>query len=49
MNHQLTRNTDNMRSFDKIEKKKYNYSDQALAAVNVYEIVVENFTCKSRR
>ena len=49
MNHQLARNTDNMRSFDKVEKKKYNYSDQMLAAVNVYEIVVENFTCKSRR
>lgn len=49
MNHQLTRNTDNMRSFDKIEKKKYNYSDQMLAVVNVYEIVVESFTCKSRR
>ena len=49
MNHQLARNTENMRSFDKVEKKKYNYSDQMLAAVNVYEIVVENFTCKSRR
>ena len=42
-------NTENMRSFDKVEKKKYNYSDQMLAAVNVYEIVVENFMCKSRR
>ena len=49
MNHQLARNTENMRSFDKVEKKKYNYSDQMLAAVNVYEIVVENFMCKSRR
>lgn len=49
MNHQLMRNIDNMRSFDKVVRKKYNYSEKTLAAVNVYEIVVDDFTCKSRR
>lgn len=49
MNHQLARNRENLRSFDKILKKKYVYSEDALLKTAVYEITVDSFTCKSRR